>query len=131
MSEKYYINNDGSYYGASNRTIALKEVPFAPERGNQIWNGEAWEDGEDPRSYRDKRREAYKLLGKEPGFEDAVGDILDALFKYIMTQNPDALKDPDLGPILQGIAAIKLKYPKGVEDNATTSGEKEITEAPQ
>ena len=95
----------------------MQEVPVPPDKLYQVWNGEEWADGVDPRNHRDKRREAYKDLGLEPGFENAIGDTMDALFKYILRQNPDAINDPDLGVILKKVSDIKAEYPKGEQES--------------
>ena len=113
---RYYINNNGSYYGASNRTMALQEVPFAPLNGNQIWNGEGWDDAPDTRSYREKRLEAYKALG-----DNAIGDFMDDLSKAL--DGNDLIAGTDLQARIDSFNAVKAQFPKGEEDDATQTDE--------
>ena len=106
---RYYINNDGSYYGASNRTMALQEVPFAPLNGKQIWNGEGWDDAPDTRDYREKRREAYAALG-----DDAIGDFIDDVAKAL--DGNALIAGTDLQARIDSFNEVKALYPKEDEE---------------
>ena len=59
-------------------------------------------------SYRRGRAAAYKNMGVEPGFENAVGDILDAVIKHIYGDTAE------LDAIAAKIATIKTNNPKPV-----------------
>lgn len=61
-----------------------------------------------PFVYRRKRADAYKKLGVEPGFENAVGDILDAVIKHIYGDTAE------LDALAGEIAKIKTNNPKPV-----------------
>ncbi|MEH6477641.1 MAG: hypothetical protein V7727_18260 [Sneathiella sp.] len=113
--EIYADPDTGAYLGHSNKKIeGAVAVPIAPSDARQIWSFEieSWGGIPDDRTPSEKRADAYRNeIGIDDSFETTVGDCLDALLKFAARDNPAANNDPDLGPLLDKVRAIKDRYP--------------------
>jgi len=124
----YYADAAGRYLGGfekrSPKGVEVKhpnvprgalEVPGPPADVRMVWDGNTWLttpelDAEAKLEYRRARAREYAHdLGAEPGFENAVGDVLDALIDAV-----EAGDHTRLTAIKAKRDAIKARHPKPV-----------------
>jgi hypothetical protein len=109
---KFWYDKNGDLLQATSDDVDSVDgaegfTQVAPESGLQKWNGTGWDALPEP-DYREKRKAAYisQLSGGTPTFEEATGDVLDAIIKHIYGDTIE------LDALATKIAAIKAANPK-------------------